>query len=202
MITRLRYFLLTIDFSIQLCTKPALPFPYSTNYDCTRKNSGGRRHTKQQPTINRVAVLGLGIVGIILSWVGSRTCEFLSFENSEGVPWRELEPPFDTAIAANVGIFNYEILDSPNADDITDGCIAYDDNFFGLVDTQEALAAAQICAVVAPVLAGVSLLLNLMEACFCNFPGSFVFTSTLFIAASGVQAGTFSMIAEPSLWCV
>ena len=144
----------------------------------------------------------MGVVGIILSWIGSNTCEFLSFENLEGVPWRELEPPFDTAIAANVGIFNYEILDSPNADDISDGCIAYDDKFFGLVETQEALAAAQICAVVAPVLAGTSLLLNLAESCICNFAGSFVFTSTLFIAAAGVQAGTFSMIAEPSLWYV
>ena len=149
-----------------------------------------------------MGVLLLGIVGIILSRIGSATCEFLSFENLEGVPWKELKPPFDTAIAANVGIFNYEILDSPNADDITGECIAYEDKFFDLAETQEALVAAQICAVVAPVLAGVALLLNLMEACMCNFAGSFVFTSSLFIAAAGVQAGTFSMIAEPSLWCV
>ena len=153
-------------------------------------------------TIHRVGVLLLGIVGIILSRIGSATCEFLSFENLEGVPWRELKPPFDTAIAANVGIFNYEILDSPNAADITDGCIPYEDKFFDLAENQEALVAAQICAVVAPVLAGCALLLNLMEACMCNFAGSFVFTSSLFIAAAGVQAGTFSMIAEPSLWCV
>ena len=150
----------------------------------------------------RLAVLVLAVVGIILSWVGSQTCEFLSFKNLQDVPWRELEPPFDTAIAANVGIFKYEILDSPNADDITDGCVSYDDKYFDLVDTQEALVAAQICAVVAPVLAGVALLINLLEACLCNFAGSFVFTSTLFLAASGVQAGTFSMIAEPSLWYV
>jgi hypothetical protein len=90
----------------------------------------------------------------------------------------------------------------PNPDDITDGCVPYDDKFLKLVDSQAALAAAQCCAVAALVLAGVGLLFNLVESCACNFGGSFVMTSILFLSAAGTQAGTFSMIAEPSLWCV
>ena len=142
----------------------------------------------------------IAAAGIILSWLASDTCEFLGFENEQGVPWRDLNPPFDTAVAANVGIFKYEILDSPDGAEVTDGCVSYDGRFFDLIDDQEALVAAQCCAVAAPVLAGLGVIIVLLETCLCNFPGSFVFPATLFIAACGVQAGTFSVIAEPSLW--
>ena len=151
---------------------------------------------------NRLIVLGLAIGGVLLSYVAQDTCEFISFENQRGTPWENLEPPFDQAVSAHVGIFSFEILEAGNNGTTTGKCVDYDDRFADMIDFYEAIAAAQFCAIVAPSLALVAIALNLFEFFVCGFNGSFIFSSFLYVAAAGIQAGTFSMLAEPAIWYV
>jgi hypothetical protein len=152
----------------------------------------------------RLLVLGLGVAGVILSYIAADTCEFISFENQRGTPWDNLEAPFDQAVSAHVGIFGYEILDfGSNGTGTTTGkCVEYDDRFADMIDYYESIAAAQFCAIVAPSLALFAMALNLFEFFVCGFYGSFIFSSMLYLLAAGIQAGTFSMLAEPAIWYV
>ena len=135
-----------------------------------------------------------GLIAIVCSGKAARTCEFISFENTSGKPWlnNNLQPPLDTAIAANMGIFRYEILESITGTE-TNGCVNYEDRFIGMKDTYEALASAQFCALVAPIFGGLGVFLNVV------WDVSIV-AGMLCLAAAGVQAGTFSMVADPSIW--
>jgi hypothetical protein len=133
-----------------------------------------------------------GLIAIVCSGHSASTCEFISFENTSGKPWQNLKPPFDTAIAANVGIFKYEILESISGTE-TNGCVNYEDRFLGMKDTYEALASAQLCALLAPIFGGLGIFLNLVW-------DQYLVAGTLCLAAAGVQAGTFSMVADPSIW--
>jgi hypothetical protein len=137
-------------------------------------------------------VFVFGLIAIVCSGKAANTCEFISFENTSGTPWQKLQPPFNTAIAANVGIFKYEILESSSGTE-TNGCVPYEERFLGMKDTYEALASAQLCALLAPIFGGLGVFLNLVwdeslvAGIFC-------------LAAAGIQAGTFSMVADPSIW--
>jgi hypothetical protein len=128
------------------------------------------------------------------------TCEFLHFKNEENIPWRNLEFPFDRAIEAHVGIFYYDIVESDVSDRETNGCVGYDNLFHE--SEYEVLVASQFCALFAPIIAGIGLFVTLFEMCVCSFYCSFMIASLLFLIAAGIQAGTFSLFAEPSFWYV
>jgi hypothetical protein len=150
----------------------------------------------------RLLVIALATGGVLLSYVALDTCEFISFENQRGIPWENLEPPFDRAVSAHVGIFSYEILEAGVNGTTTGKCINYDDRFADMIDSYESIAASQFCAVVAPSLAMLAIALNLFEFFVCGFYGSFIVSSVLYFAAAGIQAGTFSMLAEKAIWYV
>ena len=154
---------------------------------------------KKTCTHHSATVFTLGLAGIICSIYAAKTCEFISFHNGAGVPWKDLQPPFQQAVAANVGIFQYQVTISGSGGTTNRGCTPYPDKFAGMSHNYPSLVAAQVCAIIAPIMAGFAMIANLFECCTCNFPGSFVVGSFLFLIATGIQAGTFSMIAEPSI---
>jgi hypothetical protein len=148
-----------------------------------------------------MSVLVLASVGVALSIVASMNCDFLYFENDRGIPWEGLTAPFEGVTKAKVGIFSYQIIEAINNTDLeTDGCVSYDSNFAN--SEYEVLVAAQFCGVFAPLLALLAIITNLFDTCICSFFLSFLITSALFLAACGVQAGTFSLFAEPDIWYV
>jgi hypothetical protein len=66
--------------------------------------------------------------------------------NTSGKTLARLYLPADTAIAADVGIFKYEILESISGTR-TSGCVNYEDRFVIELRTRmEALVSAQFCA--------------------------------------------------------
>jgi hypothetical protein len=126
---------------------------------------------------------------MVLSVASARTCEFISISSKEDGG----DPPFDTAIVANVGIFSYEILESSST---TDGCVDYEETFGDLSDTYPSLTAAQYSAYFAPIIGGVALVVIVFDTLVCTFRGGFYMIGTpLFALAAGIQAGTFSILA-------
>lgn len=149
--------------------------------------------------LRRCIAFSLAVTGLILSWTASHTCDFISFLDSDGDPPDDAaDPPFNQAFGANVGIFRYEITQSAGGVGGT-GCIPYDDRF---ADQQAypSLASAQFCAVIAPCFAALGAFLIIVDCCVCNFSGSFTFASLVLLVGSGVQAGVFTLIADPVFW--
>ena len=142
------------------------------------------------------------MVGLVLSWKASQTCDFISFVDQDGNPPDGAEGlPFSKAVAAHVGIFRYEIttLDSGVAG--RNGCIPYDLRFSDQQD-YPSLATAQFCAVIGPCFALIGTFLTLVECCVCNVPGSFALATLFLLVASGVQGGVFTLFADPVFWYV
>jgi hypothetical protein len=117
-------------------------------------------------------------------------------------PDRAEDPPFNVALAGSIGIFGYEITDVFNAAGAgTNGCVKYDDTF-GKQTAYPSLATAQFCSIIAPIFAGIALFACMVDMCVCNFSGSFTIGSLLFLVASGIQAGVFTLLADPAFWYV
>jgi len=120
--------------------------------------------------------------------------------DTDGNPPDLAEPPFDTALAASVGIFGYIITDVYNeTGPVTNGCVSYE-YIFAQQTEYPSLATAQFCALISPLLAGIAIFANLVDFCVCNFVGSYMIGSLLFLAASGLSAGTFALLADPAFW--
>lgn len=141
------------------------------------------------------------IAAIVLSIISSLNCKFLKFYNNSDEPSDRLEPPFEGAFEANVGIFTYEIVRSLNeTTTVTDGCVPYDE---GITDTEyEVLLTARLCAIIAPVLGFFGLFMSCLDTFCYRLRCGFLFASILYLAACGVQAGTFAVYAEPAFWYV
>ena len=137
---------------------------------------------------------------LILSIIAAANCHFLQFTNYSNHPWEGLEPPFDQAFYAYVGIFSFQLMNATDPSTITDGCVAYD-GIFGK-SNYEAIITAQVCAIMAPILGVLALAVSCVDTFCCRFLCSFLISSALFVAACGVQAGTFSIFAEPAFWYV
>jgi hypothetical protein len=120
--------------------------------------------------------------------------------DTDGNPPDDAEdPPFNTVLAANVGIFNYEVIQLANGGTRDFGCVAYDDKFAKQTG-YPSIATAQFCALIAPIIASFAVFAALFDVCVCQFPGSFVISTVLFLAAAAIQAGTFTLIADPAFW--
>jgi hypothetical protein len=109
------------------------------------------------------------------------------------------DPPFDVALSGNVGIFGYEITRYFDRGGGGDGCLAYDENF-GQQKAYPSVATAQFCALLAPIFAGIGIFACAVDCCVCNFGGSFLCASLFFAIACGLQAGTFTLLADPAFW--
>lgn len=135
------------------------------------------------------------VVAIILSWSASRTCQFISFRDTDSdPPDRAEDPPFNRAMAANVGIFRYQIVESVNGG--SGECVEYEDRW-GQLQGYPSVATAQFCSLLAPLMAVLGIFSALLDICVCTFPGSFMTASFFFLLASGLQAGTFVIVADP-----
>jgi len=76
------------------------------------------------------------------------------------------------------------------------GCVSYAFTFAQQTE-YPSLATAQFCALISPILAGIGIFANLVDLCVCNFVGSYMIGSLIFLAASGISAGTFTLLADP-----
>ena len=81
------------------------------------------------------------------------------------------------------------------------GCVSYAFTFAQQTE-YPSLATAQFCALISPILAGIGIFANLVDLCVCNFVGSYMIGSLIFLAASGISAGTFTLLADPVFWWV
>ena len=144
----------------------------------------------------------MAIVGIIFSWLTAASCQFISFEDTDGNP-PDLanDPPFNVALAGSVGIFKYEITEFVDSNRGGTGCISYESRFAQL-EGYPSLSTAQFCAVIAPCFAGLAIFANLFDICACNFAGSYMIATLLYLAASGIQLGTYTLLADPAFWYV
>lgn len=150
-----------------------------------------------------VKLIGLGVAvgGVICSWLTIGSCQFISFVDTDGNPPEDAEdPPFNNALEADVGIFKYRInkyFTDPDGGG-TD-CRDYDDKF-----TQQtaypSLATAQFCTMMAPILAGVGMLITLLDICACRFSACYIVSTLFFLCAAGLQAGAFTLVADPAFW--
>ena len=84
-----------------------------------------------------------------------------------------------------------------NSNSATDGCVAYAD-LFGQQTAYPSLATAQFCALIAPIFGGLATFACFVDLCVHNFYGSFSIASGLFLIAFGIQAGTFTLLADPA----
>jgi len=149
---------------------------------------------------DRSVSVGLTVAGIVLSWRASHTCEFISFVDSDGSPPDGADAaPFNRAIAANIGIFRYEITEMVGGGE-TD-CLPYRLRFSEQQD-YPSLGTAQFCAVIGPCFAVLGGFLTLVECFVCNGRGSFMLASLFHLVGAGIQAGVFTLVADPAFWYV
>jgi hypothetical protein len=103
------------------------------------------------------------------------------------------------ALSANVGIFGYEITNVVNGAGGSGSCVAYE-GYFGKQKGYPSLATAQFCALLAPIFAGIAAFACSVDVCVCNFNGSFMIAALFFATATGLQAATFTLLADPAFW--
>ena len=164
----------------------------------------------------RVLILILGYGGIVLSILASvSTCEFLKYQTSTATS--SLDSPFDGRTSGWVGIFQFKIIIDNNGDAIDKngietvaanitasstfnegGCVWYDGQFVNA--TNEVILTSQFCAVIAPSLALIAMIITTVESCCCMplFRGSFVATSIFLLLSAFTQGLTFAIFAEPT----
>lgn len=128
--------------------------------------------------------------------LASETCQFLRFESITNAT--NLGPPFDDGVSEGwMGIFRYQVtMEGGDESVVESGCTLYDGQF-GRAPTGT-LIASQICAVVAPCLAFLAVLVSIFDVLWCRFYGNFIAMTTLLLTAAAVQGGTFIIFAQPS----
>ncbi len=77
--------------------------------------------------------------------------------------------------------------------------MAYEDRW-GQQQGYPSVATAQFCSLFGPCFAVLGAFAIMFDVCVCNFPGSFMAASLFLLLASGLQAGTFTMVADPAFW--
>jgi hypothetical protein len=142
-----------------------------------------------------------GIVGIVLTLEAGKTCEFISFEDTDANELdmvRDGEKPafvFGGVFAADVGIWKYEITSGDNQQ----GCTDYPQKFFQ-IDGYPSLSTAQLCSLLAPIFCGMAIVAGLIDMCICIFRRSRLTSGLLFLFAFVLQGGTFAIVADPVFW--
>ena len=151
--------------------------------------------------LHRSCVFLCTLVGFILSLVAALSCRFFSFENVTGKPWIGLEPPFDSTIAADIGLFRYEITNSLDEADMTGGCVNNERNLADLTGQgAELRVTAQFCAILALVLSGLAFVVNLIEVICCNYPFSCLIPASMLFVSFVMQVCTFLIFGRSEFW--
>lgn len=140
--------------------------------------------------ILKILIILLASVGIVCSFFASYTCDFLFFESEA---FDELDSALGNQTEGWIGIFRYKLETNDIRDDPTVEECSYYNTFLTIDSPSEALLASQLCALLAPGLASIAILISLIELLCCRFFGSFVLASALFLAASLLQSGTFGI---------
>jgi len=147
--------------------------------------------------ILKIIIILLATTGIILSYFSSNTCRFLLFE-TEAYNETIVSPAFNEQTRGWIGIFKSEkIIQDENEE--TSRCSFYDNLF--LDAPNKVLFAIQLCAVIAPSLAFIAILISIFELLCCKFFGSFIAACALFLTASLFQIGTFGIFLIDSSFC-
>lgn len=68
--------------------------------------------------------------------------------------------------------------------------------------SNEALFSSQLCAILAPSLACIAILVSIVELLCCQFHGSFTIASVMFLAASLLQTGTLAIFLVEGGMCL
>jgi len=97
-----------------------------------------------------------------------------------------------------VGVFSYDVMRAVNDTSLTSTCVGYRSTIGH--SNYAVITAAQFCAVFAPLIGFFGLMVSFVDTCLCRFCCSFLISSALYLAACGVQAGVFSLYAEPDFW--
>jgi len=149
--------------------------------------------------ILKIIIILLATAGISLSFFASNTCQFLLFE-TEAYNETIFSSAFDEKTGGWIGIFKSEkiVQDEDEESLTTYRCSLYDNLF--LDAPNKVLFVIQLCAVMAPSLAFIAILISIFELLCCKFSGSFIASCALFLAASLFQIGTFGIfLIDPSL---
>jgi hypothetical protein len=150
--------------------------------------------------LNRIFVFILSAGGATCSGLASFSCQFYHFEAVNNTPWSGLEPPYDSAIGADIGLFTYQITDSTDSADLGEGCIAFDGRFSDFSEGNGLWEAAQWCALFAFATSGLAFFINLLELIGCSFYCSFIFACTLLWIAGALQACTVMVLGGNDYW--
>ena len=136
-----------------------------------------------------------------MSLLAAMSCSFFSFENVTGEPWIGLTPPFDSTIAADIGLFRYEITNSLDVTEMTGECVSYENVLTDLTGQGvELWVAAEFCAIIALVLSGLAFFVNLIEVICCNYPFSCLIAAIMLFAAFVMQLCTFLAFGRSEFW--
>lgn len=128
--------------------------------------------------------------GIVCSVYTALSCEFFQFEVE---PEHELPGPIFVNITEGyVGLFGFSL--------INETCVSEEQGFLP-AGFNELFFAAQVCAIVAPLMAIVALLLNLLEIC-CRLRGTFTLMWLCLLLAVGAQGCTFMVYGQQEFWYV
>ena len=135
------------------------------------------------------------------------SCDFFHVESVNGEPWHGLNPALDDSLGIDMGVFQYRITESNSTlfvDSIDGVCQSYGGRFqrldFHLND--DLWTVAQACAVYAPVVAFLGVVLALLEACCCSFFASSIFPALLYFGSFGLQGATFLVFVHSEYWYV
>jgi hypothetical protein len=131
------------------------------------------------------------------------SCAFFSFASTRGTPWIGLVPPFDSTIAADLGLFRYRITDSTNeAEERSFVCTRYDEFFRDFKDASQLWIVAQFCQVFAVVLGGMGWMFCVIETTCRHASCPFLLLSVLIFGAFVLQGCTFLIFLETEFWYV
>lgn len=144
-----------------------------------------------------ILLLGLGAIGASVMLLFS--CQFFSYQTTDGESSEGLEAPFDQLSTASVGLFSFSELTKTHEDAIFgDQCVKYED--WQIAGQNVYFSVAQIAAIAAPVLGFLAWIQVFFDMICCRLCGSFVFISLLFFTASALQGCTFLVFADSEFW--
>jgi len=154
---------------------------------------GGRSCEPFCGYVLRIIMITLVFTGVVLSFLASNTCHFLYFQPGTST---ESDAASDEGW---IGIFKYNTIANETQEVLSSECFVYEI----LLDPNEnkALFASQLCSIMAPCVAMIAIALATTELICCEFFGSFMAMSVLFLTASLLQCGSFGIFLIESDLC-
>jgi len=149
--------------------------------------------------ILKVLIILIASAGIACSFFASWFCRFLYFRSDA---FDEIDASLSTNQTEGwIGIFKHGMVIDDDPSNVTHTCLPYD-TILDLRSSNEALFSSQLCAILAPSLACIAILVSIVELLCCRFHGSFTIASILFLAASLFQTGTLAIFLVERSICL